>query len=45
MDPFCKIVFNHGGTDPKEYQTEVKKEAGKTPVWNETYTNIVYSGQ
>jgi hypothetical protein len=24
MDPFCKIVFNQGGTDPVEYQTEAK---------------------
>lgn len=36
MDPFCVIKY---GT--KEYRTQVKDEAGKTPVWNQEFKFFV----
>ena len=32
MDPFVKIIYNN-----KERKTNVKNEAGTTPIWNQSW--------
>ena len=36
MDPFCVIEYKE-----KKYQTNVKNEAGKKPVWNQSFSFFV----
>lgn len=38
MDPFMQIEF-----DGKHYKTKALKDAGKNPVWNESFSFPVYS--
>lgn len=41
MDPYCEVYAYEGKNPPKQsyerriYRTQVKDNAGKTPVWNE----------
>ena len=40
MDPFCQVEYRQ-----QKFKTKVKQNAGKTPVWNETFTvDVKYIG-
>lgn len=45
MDCYCQVTFDYKGEVPDVCKTRVHLESGKTPVWNQTFTNIIKDNQ